>query len=39
VAKSLDPVVARRWDGAPFRPVLAGPLEKVIPGSWTWFDA
>lgn len=38
VAESLGPVVARRWDDAPVRPLLAGPMEKVIPGSWTWFD-
>jgi hypothetical protein len=39
VAAAARPVVERRWaDGAPVRPLLAGPLETITPWEWSWFD-
>ena len=39
VAERLRPLLAQRWDGAPVRPVHAGPYETVVPYQWDWFDA
>jgi hypothetical protein len=38
VAEAMRPVLEERWDGAPVRPLLAGPLESIEPGRWDWFD-
>jgi hypothetical protein len=37
VASSLRPALDRRWDGAPVRPLYAGPLETITPWEWSWF--
>jgi hypothetical protein len=38
VAGALAPWLEDRWDGAPVRPLLAGPMETITPWEWTWFD-
>jgi hypothetical protein len=37
-AVCIGPLLADRWRDAPVRPVLAGPLETVVPYQWDWFD-
>lgn len=38
VAAALRPLVRERWTSGLVRPVLAGPLETVMPYQWDWFD-
>ena len=38
VTAGIAPLLEARWDGAPVRPLLAGPYASVIPWQWNWFD-
>ena len=36
VADRLDPLLAKRWKGAPVHPVLAGPFRSLFPPRSSW---
>ncbi len=37
-AERLAPTLASRWPDGPVTPALAGPLCRIEPGQWGWFD-
>ncbi|MGZ4692709.1 MAG: hypothetical protein ACXWA3_03685 [Acidimicrobiales bacterium] len=37
VAAAMVPVLAERWDRGGIEPLLAGPFEMVVPGSWDLY--
>ena len=37
--RRLEPVLRERWRADGAVPIYAGPLETIVPGEWSWFDA